>query len=284
MTTAQTNKQHTSTRTTSLSETQLNRLLQYVNTRADAARRRGTTRAIVDELIVLLMLNTGIKAGELCRLNVTDLPIDHTTNLIKLRDARGNIARTIDAPQMLIDYIREFIATYRSPAKPDEPLIISERGGRLIYMSLYSKLKKIGRKAGIGNLHPQMLRSTYTVRLYDQVKDLRLVQKKLGHAALKTTAMYVTPRSGPAQGPGPHSLKLSCRQTNDDDKVMPPTSTTKKVSDPPAPASTVSAPRLTTCEACGASVPTAAATTIDSGHILCARCLSEIRARPHQRE
>ncbi|UCG48750.1 MAG: tyrosine-type recombinase/integrase [Phycisphaerales bacterium] len=260
----------------------MSRLLQYVNTTADHARRRGTTRAIVDEFIVLLMLNTGIKAGELCRLNIADLPTDHTRNLINLRDARGNIARTIDAPQMLIDYLRQFIATYRHPANPNEPLIISERGRRLIYMSLYSKLKKIGRKAGIGKLHPQMLRATYAVRLYDQVKDLRLVQRRLGHAGHRTTAIYVTPGGEPPRRAEPDSPKLSRRQSKNSPKAAHHASTTKKTDGPAKPPSTACPPTFTTCEACGASVRVGAATRIDSGQILCIRCISEIRTH-HRR-
>ena|GEM_PF-2017608 len=276
------NKQHTSTRTQGLSDSQLNRLLQHVKTKADAARRRGTTRAIVDELIILLMVNTGMKPSELCALNIADLPTDRTDELIKVRDASGSVTRTIDIPPSLADHIHRFVANYRDGANPDEPLIIGERGNRLIYMSLYSKLKNIGRKAGIGKLHPQMLRATYTVSLYDQVRDLRFVQKKLGHAGPRTTAMYVTTGADPSPSARPAPLTTSCHETNDAPHDLTSTPrTTQKTDDPGrTPSSAYPCPSQA-CQACGASLPTGAGTTIDSGQILCDRCLSEIRAKRH---
>ena len=55
-----------------LSEAQLKKLLLYVSEKANLARQRGTTRAIVDELIILLLVNTGLRASEVCNLNIAD--------------------------------------------------------------------------------------------------------------------------------------------------------------------------------------------------------------------
>jgi integrase len=52
------------------------------------------------------------------------------------------------------------------------------------------KIKKLGRQAGIGKLHPHMLRHTYGTRLYNIEQDLRFVQDQLGHASPTTTAIY----------------------------------------------------------------------------------------------
>ena len=48
-----------------------------------------------------------------------------------------------------------------------------------------------GRKAGITkDVHPHMLRHTYATELYRATKDIRLVQKALGHAQLSSTMIY----------------------------------------------------------------------------------------------
>ncbi len=73
---------------------------------------------------------------------------------------------------------------------PDAPLLVSAKGGRVIYRSIYEKIKKLGRQAGIGKLHPHMLRHTYGTRLYNVEQDLRFVQDQLGHASPNTTAIY----------------------------------------------------------------------------------------------
>ncbi|MBL7152076.1 MAG: tyrosine-type recombinase/integrase [Phycisphaerae bacterium] len=56
--------------------------------------------------------------------------------------------------------------------------------------SIYEKMKKLGKKSGIGKLHPHMLRHTYLSRLYNVEHDLRFVQDQAGHASPTTTAIY----------------------------------------------------------------------------------------------
>jgi len=50
-------------------------------------------------------------------------------------------------------------------------------------------------QAGIGKLHPHMLRHTYLTRLYNVEKDLRFVQDQAGHASPTTTAIYAKTNS-----------------------------------------------------------------------------------------
>jgi len=65
-----------------LSDTQLKKLRGYVKDMADLARQRGSARAIIDELIVELLTNTGLRASELCNLNIGDLPVSHGKNSV----------------------------------------------------------------------------------------------------------------------------------------------------------------------------------------------------------
>jgi integrase/recombinase XerD len=53
-------------------------------------------------------------------------------------------------------------------------------------------VKRRGNKAGIQHkdVHPHMLRHTFATELYRQTKDIRLVQKALGHSDLSTTMIY----------------------------------------------------------------------------------------------
>jgi integrase/recombinase XerD len=173
-----------------LSETQLKRLRQYVKGMADLARQRGSMRAIIDELVIELLVNTGLRASELCDLNIGDLPMAHGKEAVWVRDGKGSVARTVDIPESVQKRLERFVKLYRKGAGPDGPLLISAKGGRMIYRSLYEKIKKLGRQSGIGKLHPHMLRHTYGTRLYNVEQDLRFVQDQLGHASPTTTAIY----------------------------------------------------------------------------------------------
>ncbi|MBL7189228.1 MAG: tyrosine-type recombinase/integrase [Phycisphaerae bacterium] len=90
----------------------------------------------------------------------------------------------------LLKRLDRFVRLYRKGAKSREPLLASTKGKRMIYRSIYEKMKKLGSKSGIGKLHPHMLRHTYLSRLYNIEHDLRFVQDQAGHASPTTTAIY----------------------------------------------------------------------------------------------
>jgi integrase/recombinase XerD len=58
--------------------------------------------------------------------------------------------------------------------------------------ALRAMVKRRGDKAGLQHkdVHPHMLRHTFATELYRQTKDIRLVQKALGHSDLSTTMIY----------------------------------------------------------------------------------------------
>ncbi len=135
-----------------LSDTQLKRLRQYVKDMADLARQRGSQRAITDELIVELLANTGLRASELVALNIEDLPMSHGKPSIWVRDGKGKVMRSVDIPESLVERMVRFVRLYRKDAKPKTPLLASTNGKRMIYRSIYEKMKKLGKKSGIGKL------------------------------------------------------------------------------------------------------------------------------------
>ena len=172
-----------------LNDDPLKKVRRYAKDRADLARMRGSSRAVIDELLVELLVNTGLRASELCDLNIADLPITHGKSSVWVRDGKGNVSRVIDISEKLQKRLERFVKLYRKGAGADDPLLVSEQGGRMQYRSVYGKIRSVGQKAGI-KLHPHMLRHTYLTRLYNVEKDLRFVQDQAGHASPTTTAIY----------------------------------------------------------------------------------------------
>jgi len=173
-----------------LTEQQQRRLLAYVKGQADIARYRNRRRAIVDEMLVMLFLNTGLRASELCNLRLRDLPVTHGKKVIFVRTGKGKTVRVIEISDRFCKKLEGFIELYRKKAKSADYLFINERGTQLRYISVYSKITRIGKRAGIANLHPHVLRHTYLTRLYNVGHDLRFVQDQAGHKSPVTTAIY----------------------------------------------------------------------------------------------
>lgn len=173
-----------------LTEQQQKRLLAYVKAQGDIARFKNTTRAIVDEMLVMLFLNTGLRASELCNLRLRDLPVTHGKKMIFVRTGKGKTVRVVEISDRFCKKLGGFVELYRRKAKPVDYLFISERDTPLQYVSVYSKIKRIGKRSGIVNLHPHVLRHTYLTRLYNVEHDLRFVQDQAGHKSPVTTAIY----------------------------------------------------------------------------------------------
>jgi len=169
-----------------LSREQIQRLREYLS----QAKARGGCRAAVNETIVDVMLNSGLRAGELCALQLQDLPLCHGKPCIFVRRGKGSISRTIEINSALSERIKLFVKRYRLNSKPKSHLFVNENKKPFAYHSLYSKIRIIGRSAGVENLRPHMLRHTYATWLYNQSKDLLMVQDALGHSDPATTAVY----------------------------------------------------------------------------------------------
>lgn len=235
-----------------LSTAELGAILSYVRTQADLARQKGTTRAVVDELIVLLLAGAGLRPHELGALRIGDLPGTHGETALWIRDASGGVARKVNIREDLAERLARFVRFYRNGAQDEDSLLESERGGPLSYMSLYSKVRRIGREAAIGKLSPAALRRTYVQQLYQAEQDLRYVQEQAGYMSRRSIAEQV--KTSGAQD----TLKGDCT-TQPEQGANEPTGTDQE-------------PTLA-CEACGASIATGAGKRIESGQLLCDGCL-----------
>jgi integrase len=264
-----------------LSESELERLLAYIREKADVARRRGTTRAVIDEVLVLLLLNAGIRAAELCNLAVGDLVTEQDASILRVRDASGNVSRAVEVTLEMAAYLHRFVELYRQDAKSNDPLLVNERGKRLAYISIFSKVKRIGRQAGVGNLHPRILRSTYVVRLYDREQNLQFVQQQAGHASLRTTAIYAIAakdrrsRMAPLESADSEAAAETCHSRRQPVMEKGPA---ERVTNDTETSPAGDLPDSGNCEACGKQIPAGREIRIDSGQILCPECLKELRS------
>ncbi len=173
-----------------LAEEQYKKLRRYVREQADLARQRGSQRAVTNELIIEVLIDSGLRAMELANLSVRDLPTAHGKDCIWVRDGKGHVSRSVDIPDRLKQHLARYVRLYRQHSPPEYPLLTSQASGRLCYQTIYDRIRRIGQKAGIGHLHPHMLRHTYLTRLYNIEHDLRFVQDQAGHASPTTTAIY----------------------------------------------------------------------------------------------
>jgi site-specific recombinase XerD len=139
-----------------------------------------------DLCMLSLMLNAGLRASEVLNLRVRD--IDWTSGQLMVREGKGRKDRALWLNEADLDLLRSWKS--RRPIV-GELLFTTLHGTPVKDRDLRSMVKRRACKAGIPkDVHPHMLRHTFATDLYRVTKDIRLVQKTLGHADLSTTMIY----------------------------------------------------------------------------------------------
>jgi site-specific recombinase XerD len=116
-----------------------------------------------DEAIVRLMAETGIRAGELCGLAMTD--VDLTRCLITVRRGKGGKGRVVPVGAQTARAIDRYLRARRTHRLADTgALWLGDRGKELNYYGLHKALKHRAESAGLTNFHPHLLRHTAASR------------------------------------------------------------------------------------------------------------------------
>lgn len=131
--------------------------------------------------IVILFMNTGIRLGELCKINLED--IDFLDGKIKIH-GKGQKERIIYLNKNSISAITNY--TDRKTGA----LFLSERGNRIGRREVQYIIKQVVEAAGLKDITPHKLRHTFATLMYQNGTDLRCLQKILGHENLSTTEIY----------------------------------------------------------------------------------------------
>lgn len=169
------------------------RIMEYLRARANTIGGRR------DLLIVDIMLNTGLRASELCRLRVCDTPVVIGRFVIEVYRGKGQKDRTIPISERLANEIARYVAEVRRWTLPravrrkdfDSPLFYSQRQKPYSRFGLWVKLVRVGIRVGLmKRLHPHMLRHSFATDALLKGEAVLKVQRFMGHGSLATTTMY----------------------------------------------------------------------------------------------
>lgn len=112
-----------------------------------------------DEAIVRLMLETGVRVGEVVPLEIGDL--DLVNGLVTVRRGKGGTGRVVPIGPVAVAALRRYLdlrERHRDAHEAD--LWLGERGRRFGYDGLSRALRRRAQRAGIEGFHPHKLRHT----------------------------------------------------------------------------------------------------------------------------
>lgn len=157
-----------------------------------------TRRALRNYTMALLMVDAGLRVGELVRLRFSDLFVNST--VVNTLLVRGDIAKSgKDRTVPLSERVRESLSQLYCLT----PTLLSANTWKSFFtgMTDYAgittrQVERIVRTAAVKSIgrpiHPHVLRHTFATRLMQRT-NIRVVQELLGHSSVVSTQIYTHP-------------------------------------------------------------------------------------------
>jgi integrase/recombinase XerC len=158
----------------------------------DAVRQGPPRLAKRDYAIVQLMLQTGIRVGELTRLRLSDVLLSKEKGVLKIRGQGAFQDREVP----LNASVRRAIGAYleERPASIDDHLLLSRKGNPLSVRAAQRLINTYAQAAGLERVSAYTLRQTCGQHMLKDTGDLSLVARFMGHKRLETAIKYILPR------------------------------------------------------------------------------------------
>lgn len=160
----------------------------------DACRNDVRTHAVVE-----MLLQTGIRIGELSRVKTEDVKLAESGKNGELRVApyEGNPARTVPLNRSVMEAVGGYLKI--RPDVREKTLFVTKTGRPLLVRNIRSTIDRYFKQAEIVNAKVNDLRHTFVAHHLKRGASLVLVSKIAGHKRISTTEKYLAFIERPAE-------------------------------------------------------------------------------------
>ena len=141
-----------------------------------------------DRAILEILYASGLRASEVCSLNIYDVGDES----IKIK-GKGEKERIVPISPFSLRIIDEYLTNFRSldSNKEELALFVTSKGQRIKRQEVWSLVKSYAKKVGLEkNISPHTIRHSFATHLLENGADLRVIQEMLGHSHIATTDRY----------------------------------------------------------------------------------------------
>ena len=147
---------------------------------------RGSCQHARDLAIIDLLYSTGIRVGELVRLNRKDINFNDRECIVL---GKGDKERKVYFDAKAKIHLQEYLEM-RSDDNDALLVALDAPHVRLKISGVEIRLRNLGKQANVERIHPHKFRRTMATRAIDKGMPVEQVQKLLGHSQIDTTMQY----------------------------------------------------------------------------------------------
>ena len=149
-------------------------------------KMRDKCKNLRDLAIIDLLYSTGMRIGELVRLNIDDIDFEERECIVF---GKGDKERRVYFDAKTKIHLMGYVNS-RSDDNPALFVTLDSPCDRLKISGVEIRLRRLGRELGINRVHPHKFRRTMATRAIDKGMPVEQVQKLLGHSQIDTTMRY----------------------------------------------------------------------------------------------
>lgn len=158
--------------------------------------------------LVELMLQTGLRIGEVSRLKIEDLKLKSNPPQILITENASSPMRIVELNDRAAEIIKEFSPHRLSVEKDQGYLFNTKNGGHMIIRNIRSAVDRAFKKAGIEGLTVNDLRNTFIVKQLEAGVSLAKVAQTVGHRRFSSTEKYLPLLSRKKLGKGERIVEV----------------------------------------------------------------------------
>lgn len=139
-----------------------------------------------DLAIIDLLASTGMRVGELVKLNINDIDFENRECVVF---GKGNKERPVYFDARTKIHLKNYLNS-RNDSDPALFVSLDAPHERLNISGVEIRLRQLGRRLGIQKVHPHKFRRTVATKAIDKGMPIEQVQSLLGHSQIDTTMHY----------------------------------------------------------------------------------------------
>ena len=136
--------------------------------------------------IIEVLLSSGVRCEELTNLDIGDVNMRNRTLLV--RNGKGGKDRIVYISDVAAEHLERYLSTRKDSSVE---LFRTQKGGRYTCSGIQDMMRRLGKAAGISNVHPHRFRRTFATNLYKRGMDVHEIQRLMGHSNIQTTLGYI---------------------------------------------------------------------------------------------